>query len=92
MKNKGMDELKSILTEEQYNSVMELAHIMIMPDPTQFAEPVKVDGVKITVHSNEQCGHYKAHVHIERGDVEHEFVIPEGDILNASGKISKFNI
>ena len=29
-----MDELKAFLSEEEYKSVMELAQIMMMPDPT----------------------------------------------------------
>ena len=87
-----MDELRSFLNEEEYNSVMELAKYMIMPDPTQFVELKRIDGVKFIVHSNEQCGHHKAHVHIECGDAEYEISIPEGEILKASGKISKFKL
>lgn len=87
-----MDELKTFLTEEEYNSVIELARFMIMPDPTQFVGLARIDGVKFIVHSNERCGHHKAHVHIQCGEAEYELSIPEGDILNASGKISKFKL
>lgn len=87
-----MDELKSFLTEEEYKSVLELAHILIMPDPTQYVELARIDGVKFIVHPNENCGHHKAHVHIECGDAEYEISIPDGEILNASGKISRFKL
>ena len=87
-----MDELKTFLTDEEYNSVMELARIMIMPDPTQFKELAREDGVKFIVHSNEQCGHHKAHVHSVCGDAEYVLSIPEGEILEGKGKISKFKL
>ena len=87
-----MDELKAFLSEEEYKSVMELAHIMIMPDPTQFVELARQDGVKFIVHSNEKCGHNKAHVHIEIGDAEYVLSIPEGEVLIGSGKIRKFKL
>ena len=87
-----MDELKSFLTEEQYNSIMELARFMIMPDPTQFVQLAQQDGVKFIVHPKENCGHHKAHVHIECGDAEYVLSIPEAEILACSGKISKFKL
>lgn len=87
-----MDELKAFLSEEEYKSVMELAQIMMMPDPTQFVELARQDGVRFIVHSNEKCGHNKAHVHIELGDAEYVLSIPEGEVLTGSGKISKFKL
>ena len=87
-----MDELKAFLSEEEYKSVMELAQIMMMPDPTQFVELARQDGVRFIVHSNEKCGHNKAHVHIELGDSEYVLSIPEGEVLTGSGKISKFKL
>ena len=87
-----MDELKEFLSEEEYNKLIEFAHIMAMPDPTRFKELARVDGVKFIVHSNEACGHYRAHVHIECGEAEYVLSIPEGEILECSGKMSKFKL
>ena len=87
-----MEELKLFLTEDEYKSVMELARFMIMPDPTQFVQLAKQDGVKFIVHPDEQCGHHKAHVHIQCADAEYVLSIPEGDVLVGSGKISKFKL
>lgn len=87
-----MEELKSFLTEEQYNSIIELARFMILPDPTQYVELKRQDGVKFIVHSNENCGHNKAHVHIECADAEYVLSIPEAEILAKNGKISKFKL
>ena len=84
-----MDELKSFLSEDQYNSVMELARIMLMPDPSRFVELARVDGVKFIVHSNEKCGHHKAHVHIECAEAKYVLSIPDAEIIESSGKISK---
>lgn len=56
--------------------------------PTDFVEVKRIDGLKFIIHSNENCGHNRGHVHIEAGDAEIEIDLLSFKIINASGKIS----
>lgn len=57
-----------------------------------FQVVARVDGMRFVIHSNENCGHNKGHVHIESSGAEIEIDIQNFQVLNASGKISKHKI
>lgn len=75
-----------MLSEEELNKLKAFYHIYSF-EPN-FQVVARKNGMKFIIHSNEDCGHNKGHVHIESSDGEIEVDIITFDVINMSGKIT----
>lgn len=72
---------------EELEKLEEFYHLFIF-EPN-FQVVARTNGMRFIIHSNENCGHNRGHVHIESGGAEIEIDLLTYEVINASGKISK---
>lgn len=60
--------------------------------PTEFVQVARIDGMKLSIRSNEQAGHHLPHVHLETSSASLSIEIETQKVLAASGKINPSQI
>lgn len=60
--------------------------------PTKFVQVARIDGMKLSIRSNEQAGHHLPHVHLETSSASLSIEIETQKVLAASGKINPSQI
>ena len=74
------------MTQQDYDIIKNF--VLDFSIPTEFVEIKRIDGMKITIRSNEQAGHNLPHVHLETSSASLSIEIETQKILALSGKIN----
>ena len=74
------------MTQQDYDIIKNF--VLDFSIPTEFVEVKRIDGMKITIRSNEQAGHNLPHVHLETSSASLSIEIETQKILALSGKIN----
>ena len=56
--------------------------------PTDYVVVERIDGLRFVIHPKENCGHHKAHVHVESSNGEIEIDLLDFKVINVSGNLS----
>lgn len=52
----------------------------------------RMAGMRFIIHSNENCGHNRGHIHIEFNGAEMEIDLLSFEVINVSGKIANHKV
>ena len=74
------------MTQQDYDIIKNF--VLDFSIPTEFVEIKRIDGMKLTIRSNEQAGHNLPHVHLETSSASLSIEIETQKILAINGKIS----
>lgn len=75
-----------MIPKQEMDKLIDFYHLFNAP--TQFAIVEKLDGMRFIIHSKENCGHNRGHVHIESSGAEIEIDLQSFEIINMSGKMN----
>ena len=74
------------MTQQDYDIIKNF--VLDFSIPTEFVEVKRIDGMKLTIRSNEQAGHNLPHVHLETSSASLSIEIETQKVLATSGKIN----
>ena len=74
------------MTQQDYDIIKNF--VLDFSIPTEFVEVKRIDGMKLTIRSNEQAGHNLPHVHLETSSASLSIEIETHKVLATSGKIN----
>ena len=74
------------MTQQDYELIQQF--VLDFSIPTEFVQVARIDGMKLTIRSNEQGGHHLPHIHLETGSASLSIEIESQRVLAASGKIN----
>ena len=74
------------MTQQDYEIIQKF--VLNFSIPTEFVQVARIDGMKLTIRSNEQSGHHLPHIHLETGSASLSIEIETQKVLAASGKIN----
>ena len=74
------------MTQQDYEIIRNF--VLDFSIPTEFVQVARIDGMKLTIRSNEQSGHHLPHIHLETCSASLSIEIETQKVLAASGKIN----
>jgi len=74
------------MTQQDYELIKKF--VLDFSIPTEFVQVARIDGMKLTIRSNEQAGHHLPHIHLETSSASLSIEIESQKILAASGNIN----
>lgn len=74
------------MTQQDYNIILNF--VLDFSVPTEFVQVARIDGMKLTIRSNEQAGHNLPHIHLETSSASLSIEIETQKVLAISGKLN----
>ena len=74
------------MTQQDYDIILNF--VLDFSVPTEFVQVARIDGMTLTIRSNEQSGHHLPHIHLETSAASLSIEIETQKVLAISGKIN----
>lgn len=74
------------MTQQDYDQIRDF--VLDFSIPTEFVQVKRIDGMRLTIRSNEQAGHNLPHIHLETSSASLSIEIETQKVLAISGNIN----
>lgn len=74
------------MTQQDYDQIRDF--VLDFSIPTEFVQVKRIDGMRLTIRSNEQAGHNLPHIHLETSSASLSIEIETQKVLAISGTIN----